>query len=434
MKTLSVFCGLGLLLCFGPLSVAVEIGVAACDITPDVTRYEVPMAGYGARDGKPSTGVHDALQAKVLYVRDGETAFALVTTDLRSTTPELKDLIIEQSEGLDFSRENLMVAASHNHSGPSFYPQQFWQLQFGEYDPAILLPMADSIAGALRVAVESAQPARVGFAERELPSFTRNRRWGYDTEARESDGEVPQLNTRLWVMRVDTAGGQCMAILTNYGTHPTILGADNFLLTAEWPGVLQDELEVAFPGAVSLYTNGAEGDQAPAGAQGADGFERMEDFGKRLAREAAALVHSIETRPVDARYAYREASLGEPRFSEAARKGRYAFMHPMAMEVLPRFAVLQQFRIGDVVLAALPGEPIAEVGRATETAIKNLGAAHAVTVSLANDYVGYILNAKEYAHGGYEVDSRSYYGPGLGDVIVRETARSAEGLFSDKDE
>src|SRR5690606_29804802 len=35
---------------------ALQVGVAACDITPDVKKYAVPMAGYGARGGKPSTG------------------------------------------------------------------------------------------------------------------------------------------------------------------------------------------------------------------------------------------------------------------------------------------------------------------------------------------------------------------------------------------
>src|SRR6185295_11142079 len=49
-----------------------EFGVATCDITPDVNAYKVPMAGYGARKGKPSTGVHDPLHAKVLLFRDGK--------------------------------------------------------------------------------------------------------------------------------------------------------------------------------------------------------------------------------------------------------------------------------------------------------------------------------------------------------------------------
>src|SRR6516164_6631699 len=61
----SVFC------MFVLRSSAVEVGVASCDITPDVKKFKVPMAGYGARKGEPATGVHDPLHAKVLMLRDG---------------------------------------------------------------------------------------------------------------------------------------------------------------------------------------------------------------------------------------------------------------------------------------------------------------------------------------------------------------------------
>ena len=69
---------------------ALEVGAASCDITPDVTGHKVPLAGYGARKGQPSTGIHDPLHAKVLFLREGKKSMALVTCDLRSVTPLLK--------------------------------------------------------------------------------------------------------------------------------------------------------------------------------------------------------------------------------------------------------------------------------------------------------------------------------------------------------
>jgi len=50
---------------------------------------------------------------------------------------------------------------------------------------------------------------------------------------------------------------------------------------------------------------------------------------------------------------------------------------------------------------------------------------HVIVVGLANDYIGYILDAREYAHGGYEVDLRSFYGPGLGKFLTRESGQAA---------
>lgn len=398
---------------------AVRVGVATCDITPDVTKYDVPMAGYGARGGRPSTGVHDPISAKVLYFEDGDTRMALVTTDLRSVTPDLKNQIIAKADGSGLTRQNLLVCASHNHSGPSIYAEKFWRIQFGVYDPAIVEEMSDRIAEAIGRARGAMFEAQVGHAKATIEGFTRNRRWEYDQAAREAAGETPAVNPRLWVLRIDDDAGNIRAVLVNFATHPTILGADNFEISAEWPGVLQRRLETALPGAIALYTNGAEGDQSPAGAQGADDFAKVEDFGSRLASAAAELARTVTTQP-DATIAYHhvDAPLGEPAFSEAARNGPYAFMEPMALEALPRHAELQVLRIGDAALAGLPGEPICEVGLAAEAALRDAGVAEPITVGLANDYIGYILNAKEYAHGGYEVDQRSYYGPTLGERIA----------------
>ena len=408
---------------------ALDGAVAMCDITPDVEAHAVPMAGYGDRKGKPSTGVHDPLHAKVLLLRDGETVIALITSDLRSITKEFTSQILAKSVGLGLTKENLMVTASHTHCGPSMYPEQFWQFQFGAYDPSIVEAMSDAVAAALRQATAALEPVRIGFASAQLPEFTRNRRWGYDTEAREAAGEEPCLNPALWVMRMDAGAGECRGVLVHYATHPTILGADNFLLSAEWPGVAQREVEAAFPGSVAMYMNGAEGDQAPAGATGDDGFARAEDFGTRLAHEAIRLATSIETKSdAPIAYAYTEFPLGEPVFSEAAQQGPYAFLLPSALEALPRAAVVQQFRVGDAVFAALPGEPLCEVGLDVERRLTMLGVKHPVVVGLANDYIGYIVNAKEYAHGGYEVDQRSYYGPSLGERLAKATGDSASRL------
>jgi hypothetical protein len=99
-------------------------------------------------------------------------------------------------------------------------------------------------------------------------------------------------------------------------------------------------------------------------------------------------------------------------------------MEPMALEALPRRAEVQVLQIGDAALAGLPGEPICEVGLATESALRDAGIAEPITIGLANDYVGYILNAKEYGHGGYEVDQRSFYGPTLGERIAEFAAEA----------
>jgi len=403
-----------------PAAAAVTAGAATADITPDTAKYRVPMAGYGARMGKPSTGVHDPLYAKVLVLRDGGRLLGIVTCDLRSVTPELKGLVVEKAAGHGFTLENVFMSASHTHSGPSLFPERFWQMQFGKYDPAIVETMSGAIAEALVKAAENAVPVKAAFAETAAPGFTRNRRWGYDTEARAAAGESPLIDESMWLMRLDKEDGSTLAVLSHFATHPTILGADNMQLSAGWPGVFQREMEKAFPGAVALYMNGAQGDQAPAGAQGDDAFARIEDFGTRLAAIAAdAAKHLEPAEELKFSVAHENIALPDFHFPQEAEK-RYAKYLEAAIEALPRKVELQAIQLGDTVLVGLPGEPLLVAGREVRNSVKGFG--RVLTVGLANNYIGYIVNEAEWNHGGYEVESRSYYGPGLAKYLAEKAA------------
>jgi len=409
-----------------------EAGFSTADITPDVDAFDVPMAGYGAREGKPSTGIRDRLLAKVMVLKDGDSRIALVTADLRSVTPELKGAILYAIESPGFTEANLLLAASHNHSGPSIFPEPFWQAQFGEYDPAIIPPMAEAIARAVDEAVAGLAPARIGLGQTMAEGFTSNRRWGYDTEAREEAGETPCVDPELTVIRIDDEAGEIQGLLVHFATHPTILSHRNMQLSGEWPGVLQRSLEDAYPGAAVLYANGAEGDQSPSGAKGEDEFAKVVDYGTRLAAKAQAVVDTIETEGgADVGYAHNRPELPELRFSPGAKSGPYAYMEPMARKALPNAADMQALRLGAIGLVSVPGEPICEVGNVAEDAIREAGYEHALIISLANDYIGYVVNEKEYAHGGYEVDARSYYGPGLGDWVAEHAGKVAKEALTD---
>jgi hypothetical protein len=258
--------------------------------------------------------------------------------------------------------------------------------------------------------------------------FSNNRRWGYDSQAREDAGETPAVEPVVTVMRVDNLHGETFALLVHFATHPTLLGAGNLMVSAEWPGVLQRELEKDFPGSVVFYANGAEGDQSPAGAQGSTDFEKMEDFGIRLAGIAAEVVRNVQTE-ASLSIAFARVTPELPAFAFTAyAQTRYGQYLQSALEDLPKQAEIQLLRIGETVFCGLPGEPILEVGRAVRKKVMDCGFKRGIVVGLANDYIGYIVNEKEYSHGGYEVDSRSYYGPGLGDFIAEHAKRAAESL------
>src|SRR6266496_5048676 len=110
MIVMPLACTVGAALCLGSFlavlpAKALEVGAARCDITPDVAGHKVPLAGYGARQGRPSTGMHDPLHAKVLFFHDGKTSMAVVTCDLRSVTPQLKQQTLQQATDLGLTMD-----------------------------------------------------------------------------------------------------------------------------------------------------------------------------------------------------------------------------------------------------------------------------------------------------------------------------------------
>ncbi len=428
MKNLSLV----LLLLFMAAGVgALDAGVGVADITPDVSAYKVPLAGYGARLGRPATGVRDRLYAKVLFLTDGEQRMALITVDLRSSTPEFKEQIVAKTAALGMTLDTVFVAASHTHAGPSMYPERFWQMQFGAYDPAIVEQMTSAIADAVLEAASATTPARMGHAVGSADGFTRNRRWGYNTEQREANNETPVIDPRLTVLRFDDLDGACRALVVHFAAHPTIVGASNLDISAEWPGVVQRALEQAFPGSVVLFLNGALGDQSPVAPAGDDEFERMERYGEAIAELAAPLAAAIETQEgASIAIAHNTPELPPLTFPEEAAR-RFAAFKDAAEAALPRRAELHLLRIGPAVLAGLPGEPLLAVGQAVEQRLEREGFTLPLAVGLANDYIGYIVNETEYAHGGYEVESRSYYGPGLGAFMAEQIAAIGAALRPD---
>ncbi|HVE39545.1 MAG TPA: neutral/alkaline non-lysosomal ceramidase N-terminal domain-containing protein, partial [Planctomycetota bacterium] len=266
-------------------------GVASVEITP--TR-NVPLGGYGGRKGAPMTGVHDPIFAKALWMETPDARVCLVTTDLIGSLVSLRDRMRPTDA-------DVVLTASHTHSGPGGLVKGFWELAMGKYDP----DLTDELAGKLKKVVEMARaakrPARLGLARTEAPGFNRNRRV--------KDGPVdPELSVLLVVNEIS----QPMAVVANFAAHGTVLSDQNFLVSGDWQGAFQRDLEARFPTATALYTNGAEGDIAPSAPSGENGFEKCESLGRALAERTANLVATIDKTTGTVKLSYVERGVDLP--------------------------------------------------------------------------------------------------------------------------
>jgi hypothetical protein len=96
---------------------------------------------------------------------------------------------------------------------------------------------------------------------------------------------------------------------------------------------------------------------------------------------------------------------------------------------LPTVLQLGAYRVGDVVLGAVPGEVTTEGGMRIKAALARAGtgASHAAIIGLANGYVQYIPTAEEYAWQAYEGGS-GLYGPNTAAVVTGVLERLARSL------
>ncbi|MDP6038840.1 MAG: neutral/alkaline non-lysosomal ceramidase N-terminal domain-containing protein [Candidatus Latescibacteria bacterium] len=139
----------------------VKAGFAKEDITP---RVGVEMTGFGPYILRQSTGVRDRLWAKAMVVScDGE-RILLIACDLLGVSLDFTNRVrakIEAHTGI--SKDAIMLACSHTHSGPavSYY------IGWGERDMFYVETLPVLLVQAAKQAIENL--AEVTFAHAEVP-------------------------------------------------------------------------------------------------------------------------------------------------------------------------------------------------------------------------------------------------------------------------
>jgi hypothetical protein len=110
-----------------------------------------------------------------------------------------------------------------------------------------------------------------------------------------------------------------------------------------------------------------------------------------------------------------------------------AIMGELLERMCPDETTSGSLLLGDLVIVGVPGEMAAELGLKLKAQAKALtGAKHATIGGLANEWISYILSADSYIKGGGYEASVSFYGPELGDRIMKEAVRGVRQLESSK--
>lgn len=392
----------------------IEAGVGKSDITPPIG---TPLAGYGARRGAPSTGVHDPTEARALIIDTGVEKIALVSVDHLGFDHGMVDRIRAiASEATHILPDHIFVMSSHTHSGGGSFMEMLPLLAnvlAGKFDPRIRAHYEQRTADAIIAANKSLKPVRIAYGSGEARGISRFRStWP-------PDGPV---DPEVGVIRIDSiATGKPMAVLMNFAAHPTVLGPENMTYSADFVGYARNTLERMIGGDVmAIFANGAQGTIAPRAFLGADAWQRAENVGAILAAEVFKVTMMIKPQDsVDIKL------VRSPLVLKIVPTSAF----PPGMTYPPSYdteinAISFDNRYAFV---AIPGELGSSLNFQVKERGKLLGFEKTFLLGLTNDALGYIITEDEYRHKTYE-SSISLFGPNFGSFIVNESFQLLEKL------
>jgi neutral ceramidase len=388
-------------------------GVAKVDVTPPP---DTKVAGH-VRETK---GARDPIRAAVLLFDDGRTKAAIVTFDFLCAWDELVGSVRDSvSMATGTPRENILVATSHNHSGPGWLP-----------DTPYCRQVIEKVGAAASDAAKAMRPVSLGYGEGTI-HFNINRRKVIDGRT------VVRLNPdgpndpRVKVLRIDDGRGLApMAVIMHAVCHPCVFTwGDKYSaphpggfpkMSADFPGEAQRFVEMVYGKPTeSLFLQGCAGNIRP----NLPGFPyRCGDeadirwIGRDLGCEVVRTADRAATREEVARrpkvYPLKVASM---RVDLPGKKG------PIPSE-------FQALRIGPFLFLTIPGEPFVEYGFQVEKAIADR--AIPIVVGYANGNIHYVCTAQAYKEGGYE-PNMTELAPDVEPIILKHLGTLADRVLGD---
>ena len=445
-----------------------QVGVANVDITPEPG---LPLMG-NFRDDYAARGVHDPLSARaIVFTGDQRTKAALLAIDICMLDRENVDFIRETIGSLcDVPPENVLIHATHTHSGPATSATLGMK--------ALVAPHAAAIEAFLRKAASAVVQANdrledvtfeIAHAAEDQVSFNRRLRRRDGTtqmnwEALQPDFDPAQV-MEAWgptdqemVCLTIRHQEQPVAALVNFGLHPAILAGDNWLYSADYPGTLRDTLSQSLGSdATCLFLNGCCGDVNHVNYRDSNqgrGYEMTQHVGSLLAARAQQAIDASQPLEADClRVAREQVELERMKIStseqawcervlqeaqERPPEGQVdglpdAYFANLRMQMAcvqdrPDQVEVMTIRIGDAAIVGLPGEAFCELGLEIK---RRSPARHTLVAGLCNDAIGYLPTMDAFLQGGYETTVGStFYEPGSAERLVEAAIKQLKQLFA----
>jgi hypothetical protein len=395
-------------------------GAAKKSIQPELP---IPVSG-GMGIPTIANDSRGELTARAVAVAKGDTRVAVCCLDLLGYPSVLCDRVRAKVKGIP--PENILISATHNHSGPDSYA--FPDGQGGHTgDLEYIEFTVEQAAAAIQEALDALQPAvlraATGIAEGKI---------AYNYYA-------PDLyDRRMSVLQAQSKSGETIFTLVNYAIHPEVLGNQRGIVSPDLVGPMCEKLESDL-GGMGLLINGALGGMVTADNRILDqprdslkgywsderSWEECIRIGQLMASEAERLITGAEVQsdpklvcmtqpvdfPVDSDLLW-QVFLNSPLNYQSDRRERVI--------TVP----INLVNLGDCQIVTIPGEALPNIGFYLKRKMKGN---HHLLFGLTNDAFGYILTKVDFdSFPRYDYVSRTSLGEMTGEILIENILKMVE--------
>jgi neutral ceramidase len=378
--------------------------------------HNLPLAGYGARKGRPASGVHDDLFVKAVAFQVQDRLGVMVSADALIVPWEVTEASMARlQQDLHLGRDQVYFSATHTHASLGGWGQGWVAEAFaGPFHPGVREWWTDRVVTAVRAALADLTPASIGHGSLAKPENVRNRLVG-------SQGQVDSELTYLLVKQTDGD----TAVLGTYGAHATVLPSSLMEFSADYPGAWQRAIEQA-TGGMAVFLAGSVGSHGPVA--GAGGFAGVDRIGQALAN---AVLEQLPRTTLTNRIAFGMIGLPVALPSLHARLTDGLRLRPwLARRLLPvrEETFLQAFRFDNFVWVSTPCDFSGELALGIKDRFRSRGVPVTIT-SFNGDYIGYIVSSRYYHMPGYEPRIMSFFGPNVPDYFTELVSGLTEAIL-----
>lgn len=246
-----------------------KVGFSQVNITPEIG---VLLSGYD--NFRPSKGIHDDLFARILIIDNNEELLCFIQMDTLCVDNYFIQELHDKIKHLGIKRGNLIVGATHTHSGPKGVSDNINGILngleeiFGEYNKNLVEDYINKLIEGVRGALDNRENCeiQIGISNvYNVCSERHNIKFLWDTE--------------LFTIEFLLNNGK-KVLMYNFSCHPTIMNQENLYITADLPSGVLKHLGNSYD--MITFTNGSAGDISTRFTRKESSFDEVDRLGKNL--------------------------------------------------------------------------------------------------------------------------------------------------------